>query len=235
MNESNKTTARIAGLLYLAMGLTGGFGLMYTPSQIVVAGDAAATVANIVNHEMLFRLGIVTQLVCQVIFVYLVLKLYQLFKPVDELQARQMLGLVLASVPIAFVIVLNQLGMLLVGGGAGFLSTFTTDQLNALSMILFSLYENGVVIAQIFWGLWLIPFGRLVYASGFIPRIFGILLIVGGLGYVVASGTALLLPQYGGIVGTIATIPSAIAEFAIIFWFLIKGVRAPKLVGAAVA
>jgi len=223
--NSNKKTARTAGILYLALAAAGGFGIMYVPSEIIVADDALATASNIMANEMLFRVGIVSQLLCQVFFVYLVLALYRLFKEVNQNYALQMVALVVVSVPISFLIMLNQLAALILLSDADFLTSFEPDQLNALVMIFFKIYEQGVVIVQVFWGLWLIPFGVLVFKSGFIPRIFGIILIIGGIGYILASFHNLLFPHTIGAFDMIVTIPSAIGEFAIIFWFLIKGVK----------
>lgn len=223
--ESNKKTARIAGLLYLFLAITGAYGIAYVPSKIIVTGDILTTANNIMTHEMLYRIGILCQLICQTLFVYLVLTLYRLLKEVNKNYATQMVALVIVSVPIAFVNTLNQIAALILLKDANFLTTFQPDQLNTLVMIFFNLYEQGIIIVQIFWGLWLLPFGLLVYKSSFIPRLIGVFLILGGIGYVVASLTNFLYPQYGLIVDNIATIPSMIGEFSIILWLLIVGVK----------
>lgn len=228
MNYPTKKNARLAGLLYLLLALTGMFGILYVPSQIMVQGDVPTTIENIKSHELLYRLGILSQLACQTLFVYLVLSLHKLLRIVDEYYSKQMVALVIVSVPIAFVNMLNQLAALVLLSGADFLSAFQPEQLHALVMVFFKLYEQGIFVAQIFWGLWLIPFGLLVYKSGFIPRLPGIFLVLGGVGYVVASVTELAFPQYGPSVGPIVTIPSAIGEFSVLFWLLIWGVRTKK-------
>lgn len=221
----NKTAARTAGILYLLMGITGMLGILYIPSQIIVPDDATATAANILAHEFLYSLGIVCQLACQTIFVYLVLSLHSLFKEVNRHYALQMLVLVAVSVPIAFLILLNQLAALVLLSGAGFLSGLLPEQLNSLAMIFFKLYEHGIITVQIFWGLWLIPLGLLAYRSSFVPRFIGIFLVLGGIGYVIASLAGLLFPQYSGSVGPIVTFPSVIGEFSMIFWLLYTGLR----------
>ena len=221
----NKTTARTAGILYLLLGITGMLGILYIPSQIIVPDDATATAANILANEFLYRLGIICQLACQTIFVYLVLSLYSLFKEVNRIYALQMLVLVAVSVPIAFLILLNQLAALVLLSDAGFLSGFQSEQVNSLLMIFLKLYEHGVIVVQIFWGLWLVPLGLLAYRSTFVPRFIGIFLVLGGIGYVIASLTGLLFPQYSGSVGSIVTIPSVIGEFSMIFWLLFIGLR----------
>lgn len=223
----NNTTARTAGILYLLMGITGMLGILYIPSQIIVPEDATATAANILAHEFLYRLGIVCQLACQTIFVYLVLSLYSLFKEVNRQYALQMLVLVAVSVPIAFLILLNQLAALVLLSDAGFLSGLPTEQLNSLAMVSFKLYEQGIIVVQIFWGLWLIPLGLLAYQSTFVPRFIGIFLVLGGIGYIMASLAGLLFPEYGESVGQLVTIPSVIGEFSMIFWLLFVGLRSP--------
>lgn len=227
MNEKKKI-ARTAGLLYFLMGITGMLGILYVPSQIIVNGDAATTVANILANETLYRMGIVWQLMCQALFVYLVVMLHRLFKEADEHYSFQMVVLVVASVPISFVVTVFQSASLVLLDTPGLLGEFSQEQLNALVVVFFRLYENGITVAQVFWGLWLIPFGLLANKSGYMPRFIGFFLIAGGVGYVLASLGTLLLPQYRGIIGPIATIPATIGEFSAIFWLLVKGVREPK-------
>lgn len=210
------------------LAITGMLGILYIPSQIIVSGDVDATVMNIKSNEWLYRLGIVNQLICQALFVYLVVVLYRLFNSVSTHYAKQMVALVIASVPIAFVNMLNQIAALILLSEADFLKAFDPGQLNALVMVFFKLYEQGIIVAQVFWGLWLIPFGLLAYHSMFIPKYFGIMLVIGGIGYVIASFVELQFPSYASAINPIATIPSAIGEFGIIIYFFIKGVREPK-------
>lgn len=223
--NTNKRKARIAGVLYLLMGIAGMIGLMYVPSKIIVPDDIAATAHNIGTSSFLFRAGIVSNLLCQTLFIFLVLALYHLLKEVNRKQALLMLTLVVVSVPIAFLATLNELGVLVVLSGRDFLSVFNQDQLNALAMFLLKLYEHGNNLAEIFWGLWLFPFGYLVYRSGFIPKIFGILLMIACVGYLANSITVLLFPEHMDLVSPFTTVTGTVGEFSIIFWLLIKGVR----------
>lgn len=230
---TDKSNARQAGVLYLFLALTGMFGILYVPTQIIVSGDVAQTALNIKANELLYRLGIVSQLTCQTLFVYLVLSLHRLFAKVDAHYSRQMVALVIVSVPIAFLNMLNQIAALLIVSGPDFLSAFEPQQLNGLLMLFFRLYEQGIFVAQVFWGLWLIPFGILLYKADFMPSILGIFMVAGGVGYVVASFVELVFPEFGPSVGPIATIPSAIGEFGTMFWLLIKGVKDKKVVSTA--
>jgi hypothetical protein len=219
----NKTTARTAGLLYLVLAITGGFSMLYVPS-LIVPGNAAATANNIVAYESLFRLGVVSGLICQVVFVFLVLVLYQLFKGVNNTHAVLMVALVVAAVPVAFLNMLNQLAALHVLSGADYLRAFGTDQLNALVMLFLDLHSQGLLIVEIFWGLWLLPLGLLVLKARFMPGFIGVLLIVGFLGYLIDFLTRLLFPSYTAIVSPIAG-ASKFGELAMILWLLIKGVK----------
>jgi hypothetical protein len=223
--NSLKKTARIAGFWYLLMAITGPIGLLYVPSKLIVPGDAAATANNIMASESLFRIGIVSNLLCQLAFIFLVLALYRLLKGVNQQHASLMVALVLVAVPIAFLNMLNPLAALLLLNGAGFLTVFEPNQLHALVMIFLNLQEHGNIIAQIFWGLWLFPFGWLVIKSGFFPRILGVLLIIACFGYLAHSLTFLLFPHYEAIVSSYATMSEAIGEFSMVLWLLIKGVN----------
>lgn len=221
--NSIKKTARDAGILYLLLAVFGAFGILYIPS-LTIPGDAAATINNIRESESLFRLSFVSGLISQIIFIVLVLVLYKLLKPVNKNQALLMVILALVSVPITMLNQLNQFAALLLLSGADYLKVFPVDQLQAQVMFFLDMSEHGIFIVQIFWGLWLLPFGYLVYKSGFLPRILGILLIVGGFGYVIDFLTIFLWPN----------IDIAFADFTgfgeviILFWLLIKGVNVER-------
>jgi hypothetical protein len=223
--DTTKRQARTAGLLYLLMALAAPFGLLIVPDALVVAGDAAATADNIRASPWMLRAGIASELVHQVIAIFLVLALYRLFKPVDAALARLVVVLgALVSVPIMFVNTLNELAALAFAGGAPFLSGFDKPQLDGLAYLSLHLHEQGVVLASIFWGLWLFPFGRLVMICGFIPAWLGLLLIAAGAGYLVDASTALVLPQYEALVSKF-TAPLQFGELPIIVWLLIWGAR----------
>jgi len=225
-----KESARMAGLLYLLMAVTSAFGLLYVPSKIIVAGNAVRTANNILASESLFRLGIISSLIGQISFIFLVLALYNLFKRTNETHARLMVALVLAAVPIMFVNTLIQLGSFIVLGGADYLKAFGPDQLNALMMVFLNLSNYGIYVVQIFWGLWLFPFGLLVSKSGFIPRVLGVLLIISCFSLLVDSFAFLLIPSGHDIVSKFTAAPMAIGEFSIILWLLIKGVKSQQTI-----
>ena len=223
--NSTKHRARVAGFLYLLVVLTAPIGLIYVPSKLLVRGNATATIDNIRASEWLLRLGIASELIHQIIWVFVVLALYRLLKPVSEPLARQMVVLgAYVSVPIAFVNVLNNIAALVLAGGADFLLVFERPQVDALAYLFVRLHGQGITVVSIFWGLWLLPFGLLVIRSGFIPRVFGVLLLIAGVAYVASAFADLVLPQYAPMVSRVAE-PLAFAELPIVFWLLIWGAK----------
>ena len=228
--NSTKKAARRAGLLYLIMSIPAPFTLIYIPSFFMASGDAAATVNKIRTSEFLFRVGIVGALVGWILFIFVGLALYDLLKGVNQKHALLMLVLVLVSVPISFLNELNRIAALVLLSGADFLSAFDPPHLNAMVMLFLKLYGKGILIVETFWGLWLFPFGILVFRSGFIPRILGVLLIPAGFAYLAVVFTYLLFPHYGDIVSRFATVLQ-LGELPIIFWLLIKGSKDQPVAG----
>ena len=222
--NSTKKQARFAGLLYLLASLIGCFGLIYVPGKLIVRGDATATANHIRASETLFRLGIATELFGFTMFIFVVLALYRLFKGVNEKHALAMAILLLVSIPISLLNVLNDIAALILVSGADFLSVVDKGQLDALAYLFVRLHGQGFVVAQLFWGLWLFPFGILIIRSGFIPRVLGFLLFIAGFGNVASSFTSLLLPSYAPITDRFTSVLTA-AELPIIFWLLIWGAK----------
>jgi hypothetical protein len=226
-----KKAARIAGAVYLSLVLTAPFSLLYVPGKLIVRGNAAATASNILTHEMLFRLCIVSELLSSVIFICLGLALYRLLCGVNKTWAGAMLALVLVSAAVGFLNVLNYVAALTLIHGTEFLGAFETPQRYALGMLFLRLHGQGELMNEIFWGLWLFPFGLLVFRSGFLPRFLGVWLMLACLVWVALSLTALLLPPYYEAAFKMAQ-PVLFAELAIMLWLLIKGAKVPTLSGA---
>jgi Domain of unknown function (DUF4386) len=222
--NSIKKQARFAGFLYLLACLPAPFALLYVPGKLIVPGDPTATANHVRASETLLRLGMAGELINATAFIFVVLALYRLFKGVNKQHASLMVTLFVVSVPISFLNVLNDIAPLILVSGADFLSVFEKSQLDALVLVFLRLHNNGLLVAQIFWGLWLFPFGVLVIRSGFIPRILGFLLFIAGFGYVASSFTSLILPSYAHLVGQFAMVLE-IAELPIVFWLLIWGAK----------
>ena len=222
MNSINRT-ARFAGFLYLIMIPLGLFGIMWV-SSLIVPGDAAITANNIMASESLFRLSIMSALILQTGHILLVLVLYKLLKAVNKNHALLMVIFMLVAVPIAMLNELNRLAVLLLLSGADYLTVFTADQLQALVPLFLGLHEHGINIAGIFWGLWLFPMGYLVFKSGYIPRILGVLLIIAGFGYLLDFFTFFLLPNFYATINQITQF-TGWGELLLPLWLLIKGVN----------
>jgi hypothetical protein len=220
--NSLSKNARVAGLLYLLLALAGPVRLIYIPNVLFVSGNPAATVQNIASHEALFRFGIFSDLVTATLDIFVVLALYRLLGGVDRTLAAFMVVFGLCDVPIYFVNTLNDVGALLFARGADFLSAFGEPQREAIAMLFLSLHHYGVVINEVFWGLWLLPFGILVYKSGFLPRFLGVWLMLNCFAYLAQSVTGVLFPQYLDTVAKVA-FPLQLGEIAIMLWLLVVG------------
>ncbi len=215
--------------MYLIVVVTGGFSLLYVPSQITVQGDPSATVRNIVASEQLFRLGIVAGLVCYTTFLLLPFALYRLLSHVHASAAVFMVAFAVVSVPISLVNLLNKLNVLSLLSGADYLRAFTNEHLNAQVMLSLDAYGNGLLASEIFWGLWLLPFGYLVFRSGFLPRILGVLLMAGCFGYLVNVLGQSSSRDYGQSgIASLMSLPSGLGEIGTCLWLLIVGVKQPS-------
>ncbi|MDQ6769880.1 MAG: DUF4386 domain-containing protein [Gemmatimonadota bacterium] len=225
--SSIKSKARLAGILYLAMSAPAWFSLMYIPSTFVVRGNATATAANIVNGELVYRLGILSELVSQTLFIFLVLVLYDLLKDVDRKQARLMVTLVAVSVAFEFVNCLNLVAPLILLSGAEYLSAFTKPQLDAFAMVFLKLRNEGLGVVSLLWGLWLLPFGVLVFKSGFVPKVLGVLLVVACFAYITDSVTSIVVAAPMHTLSNVTLALGGIGELSIVLWFLVKGASVP--------
>jgi hypothetical protein len=200
----------------------GFFGIIYVPSVLVVNGDAATTSRNIMASEWLFRSGSVSHLISQIVFIFLVLALYRLLKPVNKEHAVLMVVLALPAVPIALLSEVNHLAVLRLLANADD-GAFTASQLQAQAMLFLDMRQNGILLALVFWGLWLLPLGVLVLKSGFLPKVLGVLLVIAGASYVIESVTQILSPG-------LATISqfTFVGEVFFTLWLLIKGVNVER-------
>ncbi len=222
MGPHNRT-ARVAGLLYLVCIVTGIFSLIYVPSQINGHGDASATVSNIVEFELLFRWGIVVGTVSYIAFLLLPLALYKLLSPVNQSIAVLMVAFAVIFVPIDLIALANQLDILSLLDGSKYQQAFTSDQLHTKVMSLLDAYRNKILVSEIFWGLWLLPFGYLVFKSGFLPKVLGILLMMGCFSYLVAFIGQTLFPHY--TIPSFVMLPASFGEIGICVWLLVMGAR----------
>lgn len=224
--------ARVAGVLYVLMGIPAPFSLIYLPGKLIVPGSAAATADNILRSQTLFRFGILGELTSAVLFILLAMALYRLLSEVNKNHARLMVALVLVSAAITFINVLNNIAALTLFRGADYLSVFDKPQRDAMAMLFLRLHSQGNLVNQIFWGLWLFPFGLLVMKSEFLPRILGILLVVNCFAYLAISLTSLFFAAYANLAFRIS-FPALLGELWIMLWLLIKGARTRPLATTA--
>ena len=228
-NSGISNPGRVAGLWYLLLCVLGPLRLMYIPNKLFVSGNAAATVNNIAAHQLLFRLGIVADLACAVILIFLTLAFYRLFAGVDRNLAVQVVifGGVMPAV-VTFIGVVSDAAALMIVRGADFLSVFDKPQQDALAMLFLRLRNHQNTAAEILWGIWLLPLAILVYKSRFLPRFLGVWLVINGFAYITMSLTGVLWPQYQDKV-FIFSQPALFGELALMLWLVVKGARPQTL------
>ncbi len=225
-----KATAHRAGVLYFLFMIVAIVSEFLLP-KFMVYGDATATAGNITSAVSVYRLGILIGFITLVIFIFLVVVLYKLFKDVDKSKAMLMVLMVIVGVAVALANLLNKFAPLVLLSGADYLAVFTKAQLDALAYGFLRFHGSGAAVSSAFWGLWLFPFGILVIRSGFFPRILGILLLIAGFAYITGSVISIVLPDYMHIISRVL-MPLYFGEFPIIFWLLIKGAKVQHIPGS---
>lgn len=210
--HSVQNTAKIAGWLYLCLIPLGILGIIYVPATLFVIGDVASTISNILEHELLFRVGIVSAFLVQLVSIFVVLYLYKLLKPVNQTHALLMVLFLLLAVPITLVNEIFHVAVLVLLNSA--------EPSHQLVSLFLELHQHGIFVSQVFWGLWLFPMGYLVFKSGFLPKILGILLMIGCMGYLVDSVTHFILPDFGFTFSEF----TFVGELLLPLWLVVKGV-----------
>jgi hypothetical protein len=221
--------ARVAGLLYVLSSAVGIVRLMYVPKVLFVHANAAATADNITAHQLLFRLGILSYLLSGVLWLFVPLALYRLFKGVDQTLAVMMVILgSLMQTPIFVINTVNDAAALLLVRGTEFLSVLDKPQRDALAMLFLNLHQHLDLANSTFWGLWLVPFGLLIWRSRLMPRFLGVWLILGCFAWVAFSVTGLVYPELSDKVFTLGQ-PLALGEVATMLWLVIMGAKEQRL------
>lgn len=218
--------ARIAGALFLVSLIAGGLGEAYIPSKLIVAHDAAATVANIKNFESLYRLGFATFLIESQCDITLVVILYALLKPVSkELSLLAAFFGLVGTALFAFAELFYFAPLLLIAGGADYLKTFAPDQLNSLVLLSMKFYGYAGMIFTAYYGMSWIVRAYLIFRSGYLPKVLGILMAIGGIGFVLRNFALILAPAYASDVLLMLMFPGGLA---MTIWLLVKGVDVAK-------
>lgn len=228
MTVSKQTLARIAGALYLVLAVCGGFSELYVRSGARVPGDAAATARNIADSATLFRVGLGTDLVNITCFLLAGLALYALLGQVNRTAAISMLAFNAVCVAVMSLNMLNHTAALMTATDPGHTAALGAETATAMSALFLELHSYGYAIAQIFFGLWLLPLGYLVLVSGLFPRPLGILVMIGCAGYLAGIPFTYLIPG-AEVLSMIVSLPAFVAEMALIAWLLIKGVRSARI------
>jgi hypothetical protein len=220
--------ARIAGVLYLLNGIFAGFAFGYVSAKVYVADAAATTAANVIANSGLVRVGVVADLFQATIWVFLALVLHRLLKHVQESAATAMVVLVAVGAAIVCLNDVFQFESVRVATDPSYGVALGAAGSSALVLLLLDIHHYGFLIAQIFFGLWLVPLGYLARKSGMFPKTLGALLIVGGACYLIGMLAVFLVPDSGEKVNVLVTIPSAIAEIAMVLYLLVVGVKTVK-------
>jgi hypothetical protein len=225
---SSRQLARLAGALYLILAACGGFSELFVRSSIKVSGDAAATADNIRASAALFRLGFVTDVVNITCFVLLALALYVLLAPVNNRIAAAFVIFNLIAVAIMGANLLNHAGALAVATDPMYATALGASSADALALLFLNLHGQGYLIAQIFFGLWLLPLGYLVYRSGYFPRVLGIMLMIGCFGYLAHVVVILISPDFESGLAPFLALAGGLAEILFLLWLLVKGANVAR-------
>ena len=227
VEASPRLWARMAGLFYLITIIMGVFAEVFVRGELIVRDDAAATATNILAHEPLYRLGLAADLIMLASYIAVTLLLYVLFKPVGRSLSLLAAFFSLVGIAVLAVNCLNHVAPLFLLGRAHYLSAFETPQLQALALISLKLHARGYSIAGVFFGTYCVMIGHMAFKSGFLPRMLGVLMAIGGLSYLASSFALFLLPTVAARLPDF-TLLGGIAELSLTMWLMVMGVNAPK-------
>jgi Domain of unknown function (DUF4386) len=228
VETSPQVYARIGGVLYLIIIITGIFGELFVRDKLIVSGNATATANNIMASQLLWRLGAVGDLVMHVCDIPLMLVFYLLLKPVNKNLAllAVLFNLIQTAILVAYKLKLFDALFLL--GSADYLKEFEPHQLHALVYLAIKSDGYGFGIGLLFFGFECLILGYLIFRSGYLPRTLGILMQIAGLCYLTNSFALLLAPKFADILSPSILVPAFIAETSLCLWLLVKGVNVPK-------
>jgi len=218
--SSLRSAARLAGLFALLEALTSGFGQVIVPRMLVVSGDAAGTASNILAHARLVHISIAAGIVGAACHVAWTLLFYELFKPVSRTVSLLAAFVSLVAIALQAVSSILQIGPLIVLEAAPSLTAFTGDQLHALALICAGLTAHAFNVYLVFFGFWCVLIGPLIFRSGFLPRVLGVLETLSGLCWL----TFLWLP-FARYVAPYNQILAGVGELSLMGWLLVVGVR----------
>lgn len=219
-----QSAARMAGALYLIIIAGGLFAEAFVRQQLIVPGDPGATARSILEHELLYRLGFAVHLFYVICAVPLALIFYRLFQPVNRDFAALALFFNLVAITVEGAILLNQFAPLRLLGAEG-LGAFGPEQVNVLAYTYLRLFESGFAISLVFFGVFCLLIGYLIFKSGFLPRILGVLMAVAGLCYLTNSFSLFIAPGFASLLFPYILLPCLVAELALALWLVVMGVN----------
>ena len=229
--SSTKKTARLAGMMFLMMVVFGLFAEVMFRQKLFVANDVAVTANNILSNVFLYRAGIVSDILMALSYLLTALLLFKLLSAVDQKMASVMVVFAAAGSVILMLNTLNEIAPLYILSESDYMSAFDAGQRQSLAMFFYNFYQHGYMIGQVFFALWVLPLGVLIYKSGFIPRVFGVLFAAETIFALTAVIVHFLMPN--GAVETVLMLPMMIAEFSFMLYLLIRGVNASKLLASS--
>lgn len=219
---SPRPRARITSVVYLFYFLTAVSSVLFLKG-LVVDGDAASTANNILAHQPLFRLGLATGLISTACYVAVTALFYDLFRPVNRRLSLIAAFFSLVGCAILAFSTLFQIAPLVVLGGSQYLSVFKVEQLRALASLFLEFYGQGVSICFVFFGVYCLLIGYLIFKSSFLPRILGVLMGFAGLGWL-----TFLFPPLADYVSPYNLVLGFLAELALMLWLLVMGVNVQR-------
>jgi hypothetical protein len=229
LESSPQPYARIGGILYLFIIVAALFGEVFVRGRLIVPGAAAATAKNILGSETLFRVGLAGEMLTCVCDIALAMILYVLLKPVSRNLALLAAFFRLTFVGIYSVAKLFEIAALVVLSRADYLKAFEPQQLHALAYMSLSVHGYGYGASLLFFGFCCVLFGYLIHKSEYLPGVIGVLLVIGGLGYVVFSLAQILAPAFAArLLFPWLLLPAFPAELGLCVWLIVKGVNVPK-------
>jgi len=223
--RSIKTTARIGGVLYLVLIFVGMFAVIFVRDKLIVPGDPTATANNIMASRLLWRTGIVADLIMHVLDIPIMLVIYILLKPVNKNLALLALLFNLIQTAVLVANKLNLIAALLPLESVDYLQTLDPYQLHAQAYLSIKLHDIGFGVGLIFFGFTCLVNGYLIFRSGYLPRIIGFLMQIAGLCYLTNSFILLLVPKSASV---IFMVPCLVAELSFCLWLIVKGVNVTK-------
>ena len=228
IEQSPQLYARIGGALYLTIIVIGLFGEAFVRDRLIVSGNAAATAANVMSHESLWRFHIAAEIFLLICAVALLLILFVLLRPVSRDLALLAVFFNLVSIGIEAATTMYLLEALFPLGNAGYLKAFTPEQLYAMASLSLKSHGYGFGVSLLFFGCFCVIVGYLIFRSGYLPKTIGVLMQIAGVCYLTNSVALILSPAVANRLFPAILVPAFVGELSLCLWLLVKGVNVEK-------